>query len=100
MINIGTASITCAELWGVFEGLSLAWELGFKNIILETDSKCVIQLLSKGIQQSNVHASLIASILNLLRQDWVVNIVHVHREGKFSTILRLWLRQCPLGHIT
>ena len=26
-----------------------------------------------------------AGILNLLQQEWVVDIIHIHREGNFST---------------
>ncbi|XP_072076475.1 uncharacterized protein [Arachis hypogaea] len=47
MMNIGTCSAFKAELWGVFQGLKMAWDLGFKKAILETDFRAVLQTLQK-----------------------------------------------------
>ena len=37
-INLGSCSITIAKLWGIFWGLFLGWNLGHKNVWLETNS--------------------------------------------------------------
>ncbi|KAK5772035.1 hypothetical protein PVK06_048296 [Gossypium arboreum] len=42
MRNIGLCSILEAEVWGVHDGLVLAWEMGAWRVILELDSKAVI----------------------------------------------------------
>ncbi|EEF43401.1 conserved hypothetical protein [Ricinus communis] len=40
-INISLCSITCAELWGVYQGLMLANRLGIVNLMVEVDSMAV-----------------------------------------------------------
>ncbi|EOY31223.1 Uncharacterized protein TCM_038187 [Theobroma cacao] len=35
-----------AELWGIFKGLSLAWELGYRNIDLQIDNRVAVQSIS------------------------------------------------------
>ena len=37
-----------AELWGIYTALSLAWQHGFRYIILESDSKVAVQLVNQG----------------------------------------------------
>ncbi|CAN1139586.1 hypothetical protein LINPERPRIM_LOCUS23954, partial [Linum perenne] len=50
-MNLGTCSITRAEMRGVVSGLQLAWERGYRKIQLQLDSKCVIHLLqAKGLE--------------------------------------------------
>lgn len=41
--NIRRCSATMAEIWSILDGLQIAWSLDMKNVILETDSKKVIQ---------------------------------------------------------
>ncbi|KAE8721305.1 Phospholipase D gamma 3 [Hibiscus syriacus] len=36
---IGRCSALDAELWGILEGLSLPWDLGFRSVVVESDSK-------------------------------------------------------------
>ena len=66
---------------GVYEGISLAWDLGLKNIIVETDSLCVVQLLQKKPDYTNNHTTLINAIKLLLQRDYVVQINHIPREA-------------------
>lgn len=40
-LNIGCCSITIAELWGLYQGLLIAWEIGIRWILVEVDSLCV-----------------------------------------------------------
>ncbi|KAL4319026.1 hypothetical protein GQ457_18G004090 [Hibiscus cannabinus] len=42
---VGCCSIIEAELWGVLEGLSLAWSRDLKNIFLEVDSLDVFHIV-------------------------------------------------------
>ncbi|KAE8736080.1 Detected protein of unknown function [Hibiscus syriacus] len=44
---VGSCSILDAELWGLFEGLRLTWDTGLRRILVESDSKDMITLLSK-----------------------------------------------------
>ncbi|CAN1156272.1 hypothetical protein LINPERHAP1_LOCUS8824 [Linum perenne] len=47
-MNLGACSITRAEMRGAIEGLKIAWEAGFRKIILQMDSMAAISLLSNG----------------------------------------------------
>ncbi|EOY13577.1 Uncharacterized protein TCM_032178 [Theobroma cacao] len=41
-IQLGKCSAYRAELWGVLYGLRLAWDLGFKKVMVQVDNKMVV----------------------------------------------------------
>jgi len=45
---VGIFSSLRAELWAVKVGLELAWEKGFRRVLLEVDSQVVVYLLNNG----------------------------------------------------
>ncbi|CAN1194204.1 hypothetical protein LINPERHAP2_LOCUS42433 [Linum perenne] len=47
-MNLGICSITRAELRGVMTGLQIAWDRGFRRIIVQLDSRVAVQLLLGG----------------------------------------------------
>lgn len=47
-VNLGSCTILAAELWGIFHGLKIAWSRGFMNIVVQSDSKNAINLLTNG----------------------------------------------------
>ncbi|KAK7274882.1 hypothetical protein RIF29_15983 [Crotalaria pallida] len=51
--NIGQCGITIAELWAIFDTLSLAWDRGFRKAKLESDSQCVIKMISEEVTCSS-----------------------------------------------
>ena len=40
-----SCSVTVAELWGLYQGLSIAWQRGFRWLKVEVDCLCVTRLL-------------------------------------------------------
>lgn len=60
-MNIGPSSIHESELWGLRQGLLLALRLEIKHLIVESDSKEVIQALS---QERNITAPTPALVLD------------------------------------
>ena len=42
----GHGNVQEAELWGLFEGLQLAWKSGYRKICVESDSQATVKLLS------------------------------------------------------
>ena len=40
-MNIRESSVLMAELWGLVQGLRIAWEAGIKRLLVEVDSLCV-----------------------------------------------------------
>ncbi|CAN1121084.1 Putative ribonuclease H protein At1g65750 [Linum perenne] len=47
-MNLGICSITRAELRGAMTGLQIAWDRGFRRIIVQLDSRVAVQLLLGG----------------------------------------------------
>ena len=55
-------------------GLQMAWDLGFRKIILECDSKALVVALSSGKESLN---DLIQVLETLFKLAWEVEVVHV-----------------------
>ncbi|KAL4331434.1 hypothetical protein AHAS_Ahas13G0499700 [Arachis hypogaea] len=78
---VGYYTAYYAELWGVYYGLKTAWELGLRKVILEVDSKAVVDAI-KGATDSNEHPkAIVRKIVELLQRKWQTKLVHNYREG-------------------
>ncbi|KAL4363632.1 hypothetical protein GQ457_04G016990 [Hibiscus cannabinus] len=78
--SIGVYSVVEAELWGVFTGLSCAWNLEIRNVDVEIDSfeaLCFIKEGSKG----KGWPGLVLYIMELCARNWSISFRHVHHEG-------------------
>ena len=64
-MNIGLCSVTSAELWGLFQGLHLAWDRRIRYLVAKVDSQCIFQLISSTRTEPNAHLSLINAIKEL-----------------------------------
>ncbi|CAN1256833.1 Putative ribonuclease H protein At1g65750 [Linum perenne] len=110
-MNLGSCSITRAEIRGAVEGLRRTWEAGFRKVVLQMDSQVAITLLTSDSNMNN-HHSLEIEQLELCNREWRVEIRHVYREANkvadflanqghlfpFGTHL-FPLSDCNLGHI-
>jgi ribonuclease HI len=81
---LGKADNTYAELMALYHGLNLAMYNGYTYICCYSDSKSVIDLISKSIDRSHCYASVIENIKNLINLDLEVNLSHTLREGNAS----------------
>ncbi|KAL4391339.1 hypothetical protein AHAS_Ahas03G0235200 [Arachis hypogaea] len=70
---------------GVLHGLQTIWELGCRRVILESDSKAVIDSIVRRNGKSSHLNSFIRNIKLWLSKDWQVRIRHVFREGNKAT---------------
>ncbi|XP_054782099.1 uncharacterized protein LOC129289366 [Prosopis cineraria] len=75
---LGSCSAYEAEAWAIWKGLQLAWDMGFKKVILESDAKAVIDDL-KDISRNNKDSLLILQIRSMLSFDWEVQVTHISR---------------------
>ena len=66
MFNIGYYSITNTELWGIYEGISLAWDLGLKKVQIETDSACAVEMILNHSNTINQYKHIISRIRVLI----------------------------------
>ncbi|CAI0404027.1 unnamed protein product [Linum tenue] len=97
-ISLGICSITRAELRGAVEGLQLAWDLGYRRVRVELDSRCGIHLISSNANPDHHHVSIIDRLQALARCDWEVVFSHVYREGnKCADFLANYGHSMPLG---
>lgn len=83
-VNIGMCSITLAILWGLYQGLLLAWRNGIRELVEEVDSLCVTKLVSNEMVAPNASGPLLHVIKELLTRDWNVSLQHVYREANHS----------------
>ena len=67
--NIGICNSFQAELWGVVEGLDLVWQKGFRNVISESNSKLLVEMLSNKTSSSNIGSSLLLRCALLIQRD-------------------------------
>ncbi|CAN1788050.1 Putative ribonuclease H protein At1g65750, partial [Linum perenne] len=96
--NLGSCSITRAELRGVVSGLQLAWDRGYRKVQLQIDSQCAVLLLQSDDRTDHLHATTIRHARELLRRDWEVRIRHVYRESNHvADHLANRGHSCPIG---
>ncbi|KAH9798495.1 reverse transcriptase domain-containing protein [Citrus sinensis] len=73
-MNIGECPVVMAELWGLYQGLILAWDAGIKRLLVEVDSLCISQMISKQEVVPNVFYALVVAVRDLLSRNWQVSL--------------------------
>ncbi|XVE58507.1 hypothetical protein DITRI_Ditri04bG0175000 [Diplodiscus trichospermus] len=68
--NIGSCDVSAPELWAVVQGLKLAWQKGFRRVVLETDSRLVFSWLRKKERPRSSLMNLVAACFSYLENDW------------------------------
>ncbi|CAN1184265.1 Putative ribonuclease H protein At1g65750 [Linum perenne] len=79
--NLGRCSITRAELRGAVHGLSIAWNLGYRRVLVQMDSAEAIAILEAKGEIDHQHAMEVIQYRELLTRDWTVKIKHIYREA-------------------
>lgn len=92
-LNKGTGSVIEAELWGIFEGLKIAWKAGYKKVVVESDSQNAILLLKKNTLANHPLFSIIQECKAIFENEWSCHILHIYRESN-----RVADRLACLGH--
>ena len=84
-MHLGVTTSVQAEIQMVRFGLSKAWDMGYKNIILETDSLIVVNMLTTNMVCLHLLSTLIDDCKKLLRRPWRVIPQHIYHEGNIYT---------------
>jgi ribonuclease HI len=79
--KISRPCILHVEILGLYHGLKLCWDTGFKHVLCHSDSTTVVDLIQKDLNVHHKYGNLIMAIKQLLRRDWVVSLRHTLREG-------------------
>ncbi|CAN1147800.1 Putative ribonuclease H protein At1g65750 [Linum perenne] len=82
--KLGTCSIVRAEIWGVIEGMELAWSCGIRKLKVQSDSAIAVKLLSTTQHDAHQHFNLIRRFQELKSRQWDVTIKHIYREANFA----------------
>ncbi|KAK9030511.1 hypothetical protein V6N11_031937 [Hibiscus sabdariffa] len=78
--KVGVYSVLEAELWGVAEGLRLAWDVGIQVMLFEVDNGNVARIVQDKARVSGLH-ELVPTISELVGRDWVVRVRQIRRSA-------------------
>ncbi|KAL5840215.1 hypothetical protein ACOSQ4_012823 [Xanthoceras sorbifolium] len=81
VVKKGVGSALCAELWAILEGLKLAWSLGCRRVIVETNSMEAVECFNPSVMDNHPLWNIIHTCRRLIKRDWLCHITHVFREG-------------------
>ncbi|GMP59729.1 hypothetical protein CsSME_00022890 [Camellia sinensis var. sinensis] len=81
--KLGVCTSLEAELWAIYRGLAIAFEKGYKDLTIETDSSSAIELLKERSVVSSSVISLVDSSKFLMQRCGYI-MQHVLREGNNS----------------
>ncbi|CAN1137710.1 Putative ribonuclease H protein At1g65750 [Linum perenne] len=79
--NLGSCSIMRAELRAAEIGLTTAWGLGLKKVILQMDSFSAVSAIEEQLSDVSRHSSIIHEFQELKSRSWDISITHVFREA-------------------
>lgn len=69
-----------AELWGIYHGLKKSWEMGYRKVIMESDSISAVRNVNGNETTGGPCKNLVHKCRTLMRQHWEIVIHHVPRE--------------------
>ncbi|CAN1797950.1 Putative ribonuclease H protein At1g65750 [Linum perenne] len=78
--NMGNCSITRAEICAIVQGMKLAWELGIRKLLIQSDSKAAIAILLRE-DTNHQQAIFVSEFQELKSRSWDISITHVFREA-------------------
>ena len=62
--NLGIFSSFIAKLWGELHGVKMVWNLGYKFVILESNSNLLIELIKKSLFEHEENQTLLTKCLH------------------------------------
>ncbi|CAN0916842.1 Putative ribonuclease H protein At1g65750 [Linum grandiflorum] len=82
--NLGSCSITRAEMRAIVDGLKLAWTLGIRRIRVQSDSRTAIAIFANASDLDHQHAALVMQFKELCSRQWEVHLSHIYREANYA----------------
>lgn len=68
--------------------------MGFREVVLELDSRLVLQFIQEGLDPCHSCFSIVWQCHQLLARDWILQLKHVYKE---SNRVADWLAYYALG---
>ncbi|KAH1083388.1 hypothetical protein J1N35_023149 [Gossypium stocksii] len=91
---IGSSMPLQAELWGIADGMKLAWDLRYRKLVMEIDSSIALDLLGD-VNAINSPLSMIRSSNDLRNRPWEVIFCKIYREANRAAPLQATWHQFP-----
>ncbi|CAJ2642253.1 unnamed protein product [Trifolium pratense] len=82
--KIGTCDSLHAEMWGMYAGMELARRKGITHLIVESDSKLLIDMVTGRCNLNGATPIMIRRIQELINMNWQTQFQHTWREGNRS----------------
>ncbi|XP_061371303.1 uncharacterized protein LOC133313907 [Gastrolobium bilobum] len=79
--RIGCGNVLLAEVWGMVIGLEWAWEMGYQQVILETDSMEALKIAQDGCTEFHPCHMLIIRNKKALERNWKVEYPTLTEKG-------------------
>ncbi|KAK9990739.1 hypothetical protein SO802_025724 [Lithocarpus litseifolius] len=79
--SIGYTTSVMAELWALRDGLSLAIQLGIRNLVVELDAKVIVKMLNNADNSNKKFSPLLFDCRSLMARFTQVQVAHVFREA-------------------
>ncbi|CAN1751199.1 Putative ribonuclease H protein At1g65750 [Linum perenne] len=78
--NLGTCTITRAELRAASISLDMAWNMGARKVHLQVDSLVAVRAITGLCSDDSRHSHDIHQIQRMLERNWSVEVHHIYRE--------------------
>ena len=82
-MKISQDSVIGAELRAILMGLQLAWDKGFRKVVIESDAKLAVEKVYSG-NLMDPHFNICANIRDLLGRGWCCKLLFSWREANRS----------------
>lgn len=83
--RLGFCDTQHAEMWGVLIGLEITWRKGLRRVVVESDSKGVVDKLKSTPLSTN--NPILLAVRTLMDRDLQICFVHVPRSTNTSADL-------------
>ncbi|XP_028803143.1 uncharacterized protein LOC114758279 [Neltuma alba] len=84
LLKLDVQDNLAVELWGCLMGLKRAWDHGYRDIILRSDSVEVVELIEGEINDMHEDWMLVWEIKEMLQRTWRVEIQQIDRNENGS----------------
>ncbi|BBG96605.1 hypothetical protein Prudu_005456 [Prunus dulcis] len=81
-----------AELWGIYLGMKIAWDIGCSAVVLESDSATAVHLLNKNVEDFHPLATMLWGCQDYINKVWVCQL-----SRTLLTVLGPFLSEDLLG---
>lgn len=98
ILNLRNQLGLAAELWAVFKGLMLAWDRGFRKVLVESESIVAVGCLKRTLDATDPIRDLIDCCIKLIKHYWDCKINLISREANLcANWLVTHFEDYPLG---